>query len=228
MSNTNCNLLNCVNAKVAHIEKYLKQGKICFSELNPSPGCAVIGNSENKLCEVHTEELFVSNNTIHFVPVNANGDEVTLRANESGCLIVTDISGTDKVICPDGPFLNKPFQKISENGNDPISVTTFGTTIVRTSPGLTTHSLPNGTFCGQLKRINLDNESTLNNFTTSYVNVTITSPTFGGDEFHLWISNLSTQYKYVLFRWDLTKWVPIDTKGGEFVTPSPPTPPSTP
>lgn len=54
MSNANCNLLNCVNAKLGHVEKYLKKGNLQFSHLNPCPGCSTIGSSENKVCEIHT------------------------------------------------------------------------------------------------------------------------------------------------------------------------------
>jgi len=99
---SNCTLLNCINGKLRHVEKYLKNGVLKVSHLEPCPGCSTIGSSDNKFCEVWTENLFVDNNTLHFTDVNSSGEEVTLKAREDGCLITTNVNGVENVICPGG------------------------------------------------------------------------------------------------------------------------------
>lgn len=97
---SNFNLSNCVSGRITNVEKYIKKGNLLVSSLNPLPGCSTIGSYDNKFCEVHTEELFVENNTLHFTDVDKNENEVTLKVKENGCLVTTNVNGIDRIICP--------------------------------------------------------------------------------------------------------------------------------
>jgi len=177
MSNTNCNLLNCVNGKLKHVEKYIRNGKICFTELNPAPGCATVGSESNPVCEVYAETVIAEN-----------------------------------IVQNNNIFPDEPFQNITGNGNTPIDLTPYGTTIIRTMSGFSAHPIPNGTYDGQLKRINANQPGGI----PGDIIVDITSPTFGASVFRMTLTNGVPFYQYVLLRWNGSTWVPIDTYGGTF------------
>jgi hypothetical protein len=95
-----------------------------------------------------------------------------------------------------------------------IDITTFGTTIEQDDMGKGLYMLPDGTFNGQLKRINL--------YRLGFGRVVarISSTTFiDGNYFWLRDYTEKTSQAYVLFRWNNITWVPIESVGGGFQGP---------
>ena len=208
---SNCNLLNCVNLKLKILEKYINKGEISFTNLKPTQGCCTIGSSTNRVCEIHTDQLFVENDTIHFTNVNSLGDEVTLKARDDGCLVTTNTDGISQLICPSGSGNNLYPDKVHQsigNTNTEIDITTYGTTITRDAFGITAHSIPDGTFDGQLKKINVI-------WVGGDAYVSITSTTFEPSVYAFNLEFFSGSF-YVLFRWNGSTWVDIDALGGMF------------
>lgn len=201
-----CNLLNCINSKVNHIEKYIKKGNIFVSHLTPCDESATIGSAGNSFNSIYTDEINVNN--------------IVINTIEEGCITTTNSEGKVCTICPTKKvYPCDPFQLIID-ANDQISISSYGTSIRRDNAegaSNTTHVLPDGVCEGQLKKINL-----YKTFITPGFNVTalITSNTFSPNSaFRLESPEPSQGYTnvFVLFKWTSGKWVPIDSIWGSFV-----------